>query len=313
MAHFTPKAGIDCSADRLDVHIHPLAIAFSVANDRGGWRELDQRLAAEGVEVVALEASGGCERAVCHFLIEHRYSVRLLNPYRVRQFAKATGTLAKNDRIDAAIIALFVATVPTRPMVRHQHLEKLAELVGARAQRLDQLTAARNQARWHQDKVLRRLDARRASRLEADIEVLDRRIVELIAADPALAAKNALLRSMKGVGPVLAHTLLAFLPELGQLTRKQIAALVGVAPFEDQSGKRQGARFIQGGRPAVRGPLFMAAMVAGAHNPVLAAARERLRRAGKKPKVAVVAVMRRMLTILNALIRDGLEWQNRLA
>ena len=115
MAHFTPKAGIDCSADRLDVHIHPLAIAFSVANDRGGWRELDQRLAAEGVDVVALEASGGCERAVCHFLIEHRYSVRLLNPYRVRQFAKATGTLAKNDRIDAAIIALFAATVPTRP------------------------------------------------------------------------------------------------------------------------------------------------------------------------------------------------------
>jgi transposase len=313
MAHFTPRAGIDCSADRLDVHIHPLALAFSVANDRDGWRELDRRLAAEAVEVVALEASGGCERALCHFLIGRRYSVRLLNPYRVRQFAKATGTLAKTDRIDAAIIALFVTTVPTRPLVRRQQLETLAELVGARAQLLDQLTAARNQARWHHDKVLRRLDARRAARLEADVELLDRRIAEQVAADPDLAAKNAILRSMKGVGPVLAHTLLAFLPELGQLTRKQIAALVGVAPFDDQSGKRQGVRFIQGGRPAVRGPLFMAAMIAGAHNPVLKATRERLRSAGKKPKVAIVAVMRRMLTILNALLRDGVEWQNRLA
>ncbi|MEX2650465.1 MAG: transposase [Alphaproteobacteria bacterium] len=118
---------------------------------------------------------------------------------------------------------------------------------------------------------------------------------------------------MKGVGPVLAHTLLALLPELGQLTRKQIAALVGVAPFEDQSGKRQGVRFIQGGRAAVRGPLFMAAMVAGARNPVLKACRQRLRNAGKKPKVAIVAVMRRMITILNALVRDDVQWQDRAA
>lgn len=313
MAQFSSKAGIDCSADRLDVHIHPLEIAFSVGNDRDGWCELDRRLAAAQVEIVALEASGGCERAVCHFLIERRYSVRLLNPYRVRQFAKAAGALAKNDRLDAAIIALFVVMIPTRPMVRHKHLEKLVELVGARAQLLDQLTALRNQARWHQDPVLCRLDRRRADRLEADLETLDRRIAELVAADPALAAENALLRSMKGVGPVLAHTLLAFLPELGQLTRKQIAALVGVAPFEDQSGKRQGARFIQGGRPSVRGPLFMAAMVAGSHNPVLKAARQHLRSAGKKPKVAIVAVMRRMLTILNAIVRDARAWENRLA
>ena len=313
MPQLSPKAGIDCSADRLDVHIHPLEIAFAVPNDRQGWHELDRRLAAAQVEVVALEASGGCEREACHFLLERRYSVRLLDPYRVRQFAKATGRLAKNDRLDAALIARFVTQVPTRPMVRHQHIETLAELVGARAQLLDQLTVLRNQARWHRDPVLRRLDRRRADHLDADLDTLDRRIADLIAADPDLAAKNALLRSMKGVGPVLAQTLLAFLPELGQLSRKKIAALVGVAPFEDQSGKRQGVRFIQGGRPSVRGPLFMAAMVAGAHNPVLKAARARLRLAGKKPKVAIVAVMRRMLTILHAILRDGLQWQNRLA
>lgn len=309
MPRFSPKAGIDCSADRLDVHIHPLDIAFAVANAPHGWGELDQRLAEAQVEIVALEASGGCERETCRFLLERGYSVRLLNPYRVRQFAKAAGKLAKNDRIDAAIIALFVATIATRPMVHRKHLDTLAELVGARAQLLEQLTVSRNQQRWHRDPVLRRLDSRRADRLEADAATLDRRIAELVEADPDLMAKNSILRSMKGVGPVLAHTLLALLPELGQLSRKQIAALVGVAPFEDQSGKRQGVRFIQGGRTAVRGPLYMAAMVAGVRNPSLKATRERLRNAGKKPKVAIVAVMRRMITILNAMIRDNVQWK----
>jgi transposase len=310
MPQFVPKAGIDCSAARLDVHIHPLDIAFSVANDPEGWRALDRRLRLAQVEVVAIEASGGCERETCRFLIEHGYSVRLLDPYRVRQFAKALGKLAKNDRIDAAVIVLFVASLPTRPMVRLKHLERLAELVLARAQLIDQLTTLRNQARWHQDSLLRRLDGRRAGRLEADIKTLDRHIAEQIEADGELKITNVIVRSMKGVGPVLAHTLLALLPELGRLGRKQIAALVGVAPVEDQSGKRQGARFIQGGRPAVRAPLFMAAMVAAVHNPALKAFRERLRRAGKKPKVAIVAVMHKMLTILNALVRDGVQWQN---
>ncbi|MEX2650464.1 MAG: transposase [Alphaproteobacteria bacterium] len=151
MPRFSPKAGIDCSADRLDVHIHPLDIVFSVANAPHGWRELDRRLADAQVEIVALEASGGCEREAGRFLLEQRYSVRLLNPYRVRRFAKAAGKLAKNDRIDAAIIALFVAMIPTRPMVHHKHLDTLAELVGARAQLLDQLIVLRNQERWHRD------------------------------------------------------------------------------------------------------------------------------------------------------------------
>lgn len=308
MAQFAPKVGIDCSDAELDVHIHPLGIGFCVANDPQGWSELDRRLAELQAEIVGIEASGGCERDVCRFLLQRGYSPRLVDPYRVRQFAKAAGKLAKNDRIDAAIIALFVASLPTRPMVRHKHLERLAELVTARAQLLDQLTAGRNQARRREDSLLRRLDARRAKALQADIALLDQRIAELIDADVDLEAKNAVLRSMKGVGPVLAHTLLALLPELGQLTGRQIAALVGVAPFEDQSGKRQGVRFIQGGRPAIRAPLFMAAMTAGAHNPVLKRFRDRLRNAGKKPKVAIVAVMRKMITMLNAMLRDQLEW-----
>ncbi len=313
MAQISPKVGIDCSDARLDVHIYPLDIAFSVANDPDGWNELDRRLAAVQAKIVAVEASGGCERDVARFLMARGYAMRLVDPYRVRQFAKALGILAKNDRIDAAIVAQFVATVATRPMERHKHLERLAELVTARAQLRDQVTANANQARRREDKLLKRLDTRRSKALLADIQAIDKQIAELIAADPALKAKNDILRSMKGVGPVLAHTLIALLPELGLLTRKQIAALVGVAPIQDQSGKRQGIRYIQGGRPAIRAPLYMAAMTAGVHNPALKIFKERLRAAGKKPKVAIVALMRKIITTLNTLIQDNVKWENRAA
>jgi len=313
MPQFTPVAGIDCSQARLDVHIHPLGVAFAVTNDAEGWDELDRRLKDARVEVVGIEASGGCEREASRFLDAQGYSVRLLDPYRVRQFAKAAGKQAKNDRIDAAMIARFVAIMPTRPMRRLKHVEKLAELVLARSQLLDQLTLAANQSRHHQDALLRRLDRSRAARLKSDIETLDRRIAEVVEADGELKAKNTILRSMKGVGPVLAHTLLALLPELGHLGRKQIAHLAGLAPFDDDSGKRKGVRVIKGGRPAVRAPLYMAALVGGIHNPALKTCRDRLRAAGKKPKVAIVAVMRKMLTTLNALVRDGVQWQNRHA
>ena len=309
MAQVAPKVGIDCSDARLDVHIHPLDIAFSVSNKPAGWNELDRRLKEVQAEIVAVESSGGCERDVSRFLLERRYSIRLLDPLRVRQFAKAAGKLAKNDRIDAQVIALFVAAMPTRPLVRHKRLERLAELVTARGQLIEQITVAQNQARRREDSILRRLDARRAKALQADIKLLDNHIAECVEADDDLKAKNTMLRSMKAVGPVLAHTLLALLPELGTLTRKQVAALVGVAPFEDQSGKRQGVRFIQGGRPAIRKALYMAALVAGNHNPILKSFRDRLRTAGKKPKVAIVAVMRKMITTLNAMLRDQCQWR----
>jgi len=308
MAQISPKVGIDCSDARLDIHIYPLDLSFSVANDPDGWSELDQQLAAVQAEIVALEASGGCERDIARFLMARGYALRLVDPFRVRQFAKATGKLAKTDRIDAQLIALFVASIATRPLVRHKHLETLAELVTARAQLLEQVTADKNQGRRREDTMLRRLDARRAKALAADIALIDRRIAECVDASAELKAKNRILRSMKGVGPVLAHTLLALLPELGQITGKQIAALVGVAPFDDQSGKRIGIRYIQGGRPAIRAALFMAAMTAGVHNPALKTFRDRLRATGKKPKVAIVAVMRKMIVTLNAMLRDSHLW-----
>jgi transposase len=311
MAQIAPHVGIDCSSTQLDVHIHPCDLAFSVGNDPEGWRELDRRLAEAQAEIVAIESTGGYERDVCRYLLGCGYSLRLVDSYRVRQFAKASGQLAKNDRIDARMIARFVAALPTRPLVRHKHLERLAELVTARTQLLALLTTSHNQARRREDPLLRRIDARRAKATAADIKLLDQQIAAAVADDPALDAKQAVLRSMKGVGPVLAHTLLALLPELGQLTRKQIAALVGVAPFEDRSGKRQGVRSIQGGRPAVRSTLYMAALVAGAHNPIFKRYREKLRAIGKKPKVAIVAVMRKMITTLNAMLRDNTCWSHR--
>lgn len=313
MAQISPKVGIDCSGTQLDVHIYPLEITFSVANDPDGWEELDRRLGEVSIQIVAIEASGGCERDISRFLLARGYDMRIVDPYRVRQFAKAAGKLAKTDRIDAAMIALFVATLPTRPMVRRKDLEQLVELVTARAQLVDQLTADRNQARRREDKLLKRLDTRRAKAIQVDIKLIDQHIAACIEADADLKARNVILRSMKSVGPVLAHTLLALLPELGQLSRKQIAALVGVAPIDDQSGKRQGVRYIQGGRPAIRIPLYMAAMTAGRHNPALKIFRDRLRDAGKKPKVAIVAVMRKIITILNTLVRDSVKWENRLS
>lgn len=311
MPQQNPVAGIDCSQERLDVCLQPSGETFALANDQQGWRELRQRLKAAKIAIVGLEASGGVERGPLRYLTAKRFEVRLLNPARVRQFAKAAGRLAKNDRVDAVIIALFLLAIPTRTWAPDPQRERLAELVAARAQLLEHLTALQNQARWHQDPLLKRIGQRRQTSLQADIKLLDQRIAEIIDSDPQMAAKRAILCSMKGVGPTLAAALLAFLPELGQLSRKQIAALTGVAPFDDQSGKRQGQRYIQGGRPAVRAPLYMAALTAGRHNPVLSDLRDRLRKAGKKPKVAVVAVMRRMITILNAMLRDGSTWQNR--
>jgi transposase len=309
MAQIAPCVGIDCSHDRLDIHVYPLEIAFSVVNDAAGWRELKRRLAEVSAKVVGLEASGGCERGICRFLLEQEFSVRLLNAHRVRLFATADGRLAKNDRIDAEVIAHFVATMRTYPLVRLKHLDRLVELVRARGQLVDLLTTLTNQQRQHQDKLLLRLDKTRATRLKADIATLDRHIAETVEAQAELQAKNAILRSMKGIGPVSAHALLALLPELGQLSAKQIAALVGVAPFEDQSGKRQGVRYIQGGRTEIRNILYMAALTAARHNPTLKAFYERLMARGKEPKVAIIAVVRKMVTILNVLVRDGVSWK----
>ena len=259
------------------------------------------------VAAIGLEPSGGYERGVIRALLTASLSVRRINPNRLRQFARARGALAKNDRLDARLIAAYVATMPTH-VVRHDPAAaRIAEIVTVRRQLCDEHVAIENQAAQLEDAMLRRL------RLETDIRLLDKRLTQMIAAEADLARRYARLTSMPGVGPVLAFTLIALLPELGRMSRKQIAALVGLAPYDFDSGKLRGHRSIYGGRMPVRNVLYMAALSACRYNPALKTFHNRLAAAGKKPKVILVAVMRKMITTLNAMLRDGAGWQPQAA
>ena len=309
MAQIVPTVGIDVCKDRLDVAVHPTDEQFSVSNDAVGWRLLIRRLMPIGARAIGIEASGGYERGVIGALLDARMPVRSVNPWKLRQFARAAGALAKNDRLDARIIAWFVATLPSREVRHDPAVAHLAELVTARRQLVDDLQQIGNQAEHLHDTALRRLQARRIRQLERDIAQLDRRIAQDIAASPALAARHDLLRSMPGVGPVLAATLIAHLDELGSLSNRSIGALVGVVPYDFDSGRMKGLRCIFGGRAGVRRVLFMAAQAAALFNPTLKAFKQRLIAAGKKPKVAIVAVMRKLIVTLNAMVRDNAQWQ----
>jgi transposase len=283
---------------------------WSVANDAAGWAELVARLRDLRIAANGIETSGGYERGVVRALLAAGMSVRQINPFKLRQFAKACGVLAKNDRLDARMIALFVATMPTRPAQRYEAVERLAEIVTARRRLSDDKVAAENASRLFEDAALRRLYRGRIARLAADIALLDQRLTEIVAGDAMLARRYALLVSMPGVGPVLAVTL-ALLPELGQMNRKQVAALIGVAPYDFDSGRLKGMRCIWGGRAPVWRVLYMAALIACCCNPQLRAFHDRLAAAGKKAKVVLVAVMRKIITILNAMLRDNAPWIDR--
>ena len=293
--------------------VYPSGEYWQVTNDEAGWRDLCRRLKARGARAIGIEASGGYERDVIIALVQAGLPVRHVNPWKLRQFAKAAGFLAKNDRLDAPAIARFVDTLPCHEARHDPNIARLAELVTARRQLLDDRQRCSNQMELVRDTGLRRMQKRRIRQLDTDIAHLDQRIAEAIAAAPDLAERYNLLYSMPGVGPVLAATLIAFLPELGSLTNRQIAALVGVAPYDFDSGKMRGVRCIWGGRAKIRRVLFMAAQVAAMHNPVLKAFKQRLIDDGKKPKVAIVAVMRKLIVMLNAMVRDNAPWQPKAA
>jgi transposase len=285
---------------------------LSVTNDPPGWAELIEQLRGFSISAIGLEASGGYERGVMRALLAAGMPVRQINPFRLRQFANASGVLAKNDRLDARMIAAFVAIIPTRPVQRPAPVvERLAEILKVRRQLTNQKVAAENAAGLLENAVLQRLSRRRIARLAADIDLLDKHLVEIVGTDAVLAHRYRLLTSMPGVGPVLACTLLALLPELGRMSRKQVAALVGVAPYAFESGKLKGKRCIWGGRAPIRHVLYMAAMSACNWNPLLKAFHDRLAATGKLPKVVIVAVMRKMLTMLNAMVRDDVAWADR--
>jgi transposase len=254
----------------------------SVSNDTAGWAKLVEQLRGFSIGAIGLEASEGYERGVMRSLLAAGISVRQVNPLKLRQFARASGVLAKNDPLDARMIASFVAIMPTRPAQRlAPAAERLVEMLAVRRQLSAEKIAAENASRLLEDAMLRRLSRRRIGRLAADIDLLDKRMVEIVATDDALVHRYRLLCSMLGVGPLLACTLIALLPELGAMSRKQIAALVGVAPYAFESGTMKGRRCIWGGRAHVRQVLYLAAMSASNWNPVFKVFHDRLKAAGK--------------------------------
>jgi len=302
--------GIDVSKDRLDVHVHPSGEAFGVARNAEGLDALNARLLSLAPQAVAVEATGGFESVVAASLGGAGLPVIVVNPAQVRAFANALGKRAKTDPIDAAVIARFVeATKPEIRPLPDADTRLLAELVARRRQIIQMIVAERQREKQITNRRLKKSVARLVLALTKELNVLDTGIDEAVRGSPAWREKDELLQSVPGVGPIVSHTLLAEMPELGELDRRQIASLAGLAPWTRQSGQWRGRSFTGGGRRSVRTVIFMAAMVGKRCNPVLKAFYERLITAGKPKMVAIIAVARKLLTILNAILRDKNPWQ----
>jgi len=303
-----PFVGIDVSKARLDVAVRPSGASESFLNDAAGIKELVKRLKQIQPTLIVLEATGGVERGATRALASAELLVVVVNPRQVRDFAKATGQLAKTDQIDAVVLARFAEAVrpALRPLPDEVTLE-LRALITRRRQITDMIVAENNRRNGASKAVKKRIDAH-IRWLEAELGRADKDLDQSIGHSPIWQENQDLLRTVPGIGPVTSRSLIAELPELGQLNRKQIAALVGIAPLNRDSGTLRGRRTIWGGRAAVRAVLYMAVLVASRHNGVIRAFYKRLRNAGKAPKVALVACMRKLLTILNAMIKHKTRW-----
>lgn len=303
--------GIDVSKARLDVHVHPAAESFALDNNEAGVEALAQRLGRlEGLVGIGLEASGRYERLAVAELAAAGLPIVVLNPAQVRHYAQAIGQRAKTDPIDARLIALFVEAIRprARPMPDAQ-TQQLQALMARRRQIVAMLVTEKARQAQAVPGLVRTSIARLVTTLQDDLKQLDGHIDKTVRGTPVWRDKQDLLASVPGIGKTIARTLLAELPELGSLNPKQIAALAGLAPYTRQSGKWRGKSFIGGGRPAVRAALFMGALVAARFNPTLKAFRDRLVAAGKPKLVATVATARKLLTILNAILRDQKPWR----
>ena len=306
--------GIDVAKDRLDVCVRPSGESFVVARNGAGIEDLAERLKKIAPRVVAIEATGGFETVVAAGLAAAGVPLLIVNPAQVRAFAQALGKRAKTDPIDAAVIAHFIEATKAQPRpLPDETTRLLADLVTRRRQIIDMMIAEGQRDRRLANKRLKNSIARLRKALEKELAEIDSELDDHVRGSPAWAAKEELLASVPGVGPIIARTLIAELPELGTLDRRKIAALVGLAPWTRQSGQWRGKSFIGGGRKSVRTALFMAAMVAARHNPVLKTFRDKLVAADKPKLVALIAVARKLLTILNALLRDNQRWQPKTA
>ena len=301
--------GIDISKASLDLAVRPSGLRLSLVYQPQALDPVVEQLRQLAPTLIVLEATGGLERPLVRALVAATLPVIVANPRQVRDFAKATGQLAKTDLLDAAVLAHFAEAV--RPALRTQPdapTEELAARLARRRQLLEMLTAETNRASTAPAPVRRRIDAH-VRWLRRELEQIDEDLDALIQRSPVWRAQEDLLRSVPGIGPVMSRTVLATLPELGHLSHKQIAALVGVAPLNRDSGSLRGRRTCWGGRATVRRVLYMATVTATKWNPVIRAFYQRLCAAGKRKKVALVACMHKLLTILNAMVRHQCPWR----
>ncbi len=303
--------GIDVAKAELVVAVRP-AGAWSCANDEAGIRDLVTRVAALAPQLVVLEATGGYEMPAVGALSAAGLPVVIANPRQVRDFAKATGQLAKTDRVDAAILALFAERVrPTPRPLPDAAAQNLESVLTRRRQLLEMLQAERNRlqlAVGRAQHAVKKSLKKHIAYLERELAMTDTDLAQLVRESPAWRARDELLQTAPGIGTVVSQTLLAELPELGRLNRRAIAKLVGVAPMNRDSGQWRGRRMIHGGRASVRAALYMAALVAVRWNPVIRRFYQRLVAAGKPKKLALLASARKLLTILNEMVRTGRPW-----
>jgi transposase len=303
--------GIDVCKARLDVALLPRGEALSLTNDEEGIEALTQKLVEASATLVVLEATGGYERPLVAALAASQIAVAVLNPRQARDFAKATGRLAKTDKIDALVLARFAEAIrPTPKAPPEAEALEFQAILARRRQIIGMMVAEKNRLGASTSKKVRsRLEAH-IRWLEKELARIDRDLEEVINQSPTFKENEALLRSVPGVGPVLSRTLLAELPELGSLSPRELSALVGVAPLNRDSGIFRGRRSVWGGRAKVREALYMGALIASRHNPHIKTFYERLVASGKPKKVALVACMRKLLTILNAVMRDRTPWRS---
>ena len=302
--------GIDVAKDHLDVHLRPSGEAFRLARDADALEELAARLVGLAPELIVLEATGGFEVAVAAALAGVGLRLAVVNPRQIRAFARAVGRLAKTDRLDADVIALFAERVrPQARAIPDAQMRALADLVARRRQIIDMITAESNRQRQTHDLRLQSSLERHLAWLQHELGEIDRDLDGAVRGTPAWRETEDLLASVPGIGPITARTLIAELPELGLLDRRRIAALVGVAPINRDSGAMRGRRMIMGGRTTVRNALFMATVSAARWNPAIRVFYQRLIQAGRPAKIARIACMRKLLTILNAILRDRRPWK----
>ena len=308
MNQFPLFVGIDVSKDCLDVAVRPTGEAWQLPHNSRGINDLVERLGELAPQLVVLEATGGMEMVLAGELAASQLAIAVVNPRHVRDFARAAGKLAKTDALDAQVLAHFAEAMrPASRPLPDDASQELRALMARRRQLVEMITAEKNRLRTAAPRIRPKVQEH-IRWLEESLKDLDRDMEDFMRSSPMWRDKDQLLRSTPGVGPVLSMTLLSDLPELGALNRGEIAALVGVAPFNRDSGALRGKRTVWGGRRQVRAALYMAALVATRYNPVLRDFYQRLCDAGKPKKVALTACMRKLLTILNVMVKHNRHW-----